>query len=159
MKKRNHSIAGFSLVEVTLALGVASFSLLTFFGLLSVGVNSNRTSSEQTAATNILTSIVSDIRSTPNPLPKGSQRNSTVFGITIPASNAVSSTTPSTLYIGENAELTTENAARYRLTFWTTASTTTKPETIVRLLITWPAKAPYTSALGSVESVIALDRN
>ena len=40
MKTRNTSISGFSLVEVTLALGVVVFCLVTILGLLAVGINS-----------------------------------------------------------------------------------------------------------------------
>ena len=49
--------AAFSLVEVTLALGVAAFCLIAVFGLLPVGVNSDQTSIQQTAAASLATSI------------------------------------------------------------------------------------------------------
>jgi len=63
---RKLSTAGaFSLVELTLALGVAAFCLVAVFGLVPVGVQTNRSATSQTAATNILSSVVSDIRATP----------------------------------------------------------------------------------------------
>lgn len=62
MKLRSRSIAAFSLVEVTLALGVAAFCLIAVFGLVPVGVQTNRHATSQTVATNILSSVVSDIR-------------------------------------------------------------------------------------------------
>ena len=65
MKHRNRSIAGFSLVEVTLALGVAAFCLIAVFGLVPVGVQTNRNATSQTFATNILSGVVSDIRASP----------------------------------------------------------------------------------------------
>ena len=65
MKLRCRSIAGFSLVEVTLALGIASFCLIAVFGLVPVGVQTNRNATSQTTATNILSSVVSDIRASP----------------------------------------------------------------------------------------------
>ena len=52
----------FTLVEVTLGLGVAAFCLVAVFGLVPVGVQTNRNAISQTAATNILSSVVSDIR-------------------------------------------------------------------------------------------------
>ena len=67
----------FSLVEVTLALGIAAFCLIAIFGLLPVGMQTNRNATSQTAATNILSSVVSDIRASP----KGSSTNSTQYGI------------------------------------------------------------------------------
>ena len=65
MKLRSRSIAGFSLVEVTLALGIAAFCLIAVLGLVPVGVQTNRNATSQTTATNILSSVVSDIRASP----------------------------------------------------------------------------------------------
>jgi uncharacterized protein (TIGR02598 family) len=63
VKKR--STAAFSLVELTLAIGIAAFCLIAVFGLVPVGVQTNRNATSQTAATNILSSVVSDIRASP----------------------------------------------------------------------------------------------
>ena len=57
--------AAFSLVEVTLALGVAAFCLIAVFGLMPIGVQTNRNATSQTAATNIMASVVADLRATP----------------------------------------------------------------------------------------------
>ena len=65
MKRSIISQAAFSLVELTLALGVAAFCLIAVFGLVPVGVQTNRNATSQTAATNILSSVVSDIRASP----------------------------------------------------------------------------------------------
>ena len=65
MKLCSRSIAAFSLVEVTLALGIAAFCLIAILGLVPVGVQTNRNATSQTTATNILSSIVSDIRASP----------------------------------------------------------------------------------------------
>ena len=59
---RLRSVAAFSLVELTIALGIAAFCLIAVFGLVPVGVQTNRNATSQTAATNILSSAVSDIR-------------------------------------------------------------------------------------------------
>jgi Tfp pilus assembly protein PilV len=61
---RQRSLSAFSLVEVTLALGVAAFCLIAVFGLMPVGVQTNRNATSQTAATAIMTSVVSDMRIT-----------------------------------------------------------------------------------------------
>ena len=55
----------FSLVEVTLALGIAAFCLIAVFGLMPVGVQTNRNATSQTAATNIIATVVADLRATP----------------------------------------------------------------------------------------------
>jgi type II secretory pathway pseudopilin PulG len=56
---------GFSLVEVCIALAVVAFSFITLIGLLGAGVSTDQKASQQTTATNIMTSIVADLRSTP----------------------------------------------------------------------------------------------
>ena len=53
---------GFSLVEVTLALGVAAFCLLVLLGLLPVGVKTQQSSIQQTTANQILSQICSFLR-------------------------------------------------------------------------------------------------
>src|ERR1700674_3846005 len=65
MNRRIHFSAGFSLVEVTLALGVAAFCLIALFGLLPLGVQTNQSSISQTAAASVLSSVVADLRATP----------------------------------------------------------------------------------------------
>lgn len=63
--RRPHFFAGFSLVEVTLALGVAGFCLITLFGLLPLGLQTNQNALSQTEAASVLSSIVTDLRATP----------------------------------------------------------------------------------------------
>ena len=52
-----HSRNGFSLVEVALAMGIMTFCLVPLMALMPVGLSSNQTAIEQTAAGNIATSI------------------------------------------------------------------------------------------------------
>jgi Tfp pilus assembly protein PilV len=166
MKKRNPCISGFSLVEVTLALAVVVFGIVTILGLLAVGINSTHVSTTQTSATNILTEVASDLESTPNITPsyspvsaKGSvAKTSPIFGITLPAGGTGAGTKLSPIYIGEDGQVTTAGSALYQLNVWTTASSATQQETFVRLLITWPAAAAYTSPQGYVENIIAINR-
>ena len=65
MKFGLRRLHAFSLVELTLALGIAAFCLIAVFGLVPVGVQTNRNATSQTTATNILSSVVSDIRASP----------------------------------------------------------------------------------------------
>src|SRR5438445_13522422 len=57
--------SGFSLVEVTLALGIAAFCLLGVFALIPVAALTNRNATSQTAATNIMAAVVGVLRATP----------------------------------------------------------------------------------------------
>jgi type II secretory pathway pseudopilin PulG len=54
--------AGFSLVEVTLALGVAALSLLVLMGLLPAGVKTQQSSIQQTTSNQIISQIYSFLR-------------------------------------------------------------------------------------------------
>ena len=47
MKKDRLSSNGFSLVEVTIALGIVAFGLMALFALLPIGLNLVRESSEE----------------------------------------------------------------------------------------------------------------
>jgi hypothetical protein len=168
MKKRNTAISGFSLVEVTFALGVVVFCLVTILGLLAVGLNSTHVSTIQTSATNILTAVASDLEAAPNitptltgiPYAKGTvSKASLIYGITIPAGGTGSSQAVQTIYIGENGQKVASSAtALYVLNVWVRASSSTQQETFARMVISWPASVPYTSAQGYVENIIAINR-
>jgi hypothetical protein len=62
MKPRLSKAAAFSLVEVTLALGVAAFCLLVLLGLLPAGVKTQQNSIQQTTANQIISTIFSSLR-------------------------------------------------------------------------------------------------
>src|SRR5438874_6748048 len=101
---RLRRVHAFSLVELTLALGVAAFCLLAVFGLMPLGVQTNRNATSQTAATNIVAAVVADLRGTPK-----TATTSTQFGITF-GTNA-------TLYFDSSGQFTASLGAnsRYRL--------------------------------------------
>jgi len=167
MRRNLRRATGFTLIEVSIALAVASFSLVAIFGLLPVGINSDKASVEQTNVTNILNAVMADLRSTPNPAPVGAAGTSPVFGIPIPAATATApagtgaSNPTKKLYIAEDGQpLTSATGARYQLNVWMTpAATGTRIATTGRLLVTWPAPAAPADALGSMEAFVALDRN
>src|SRR2546421_11803854 len=97
MKRR--SKCAFSLVEVTLALGIAAFCLIPVFGLMPVGVQTNRNATSQTAATNIIAAVASDLRATPTTRTKSRQ-----FGIQFGAS------TPPSLYFDGQGQWSCDSA-------------------------------------------------
>jgi Tfp pilus assembly protein PilV len=92
------STAAFSLVEVTLALGVAGFCLIAILGLLPAGLNTNQNSVRQTTANGILSTIVADLRATP-----ATSTNSNLFQI------SMSSSTPTTLCCDANGACSTSS--------------------------------------------------
>ena len=143
--------SGFSLVEVTLALGVAAFCLIAVFGIMPVGVQTNRNATSQTAATNIMAAVVADLRATPT-----FNTTSTQFGITFG--------TNTTLYFdgqGQAATLLsppspTPFQPRYQLNItWSGTSGLRYAD----VKVTWPAAATQANASGSAEMFVAFDRN
>src|SRR6266404_4337351 len=88
-------VNAFSLVELTLALGVAAFCLLAVFGLMPIGVQTNRNATSQTAAANIMASVLADIRTTAKATPSATP--SPLYNISVPA-RGDSNATPQTLY-------------------------------------------------------------
>jgi len=151
--------AAFSLVEVTLALGVAGFCLLAILGLLQTGLTSEKVTTGQTAATGILSAVFSDLISTPS-----TATNSPIFQIALDNQSPAS---PQTVYFSEAGKPTDIGQppapeSRYRVSVGV-GSNNSGP-TPVRILVTWPAAADPlptqwpTKAAGAVEVVTALNR-
>ena len=138
--------AAFSLVELVLALGVAGFCLFAVFGLMPVGMQTNRNATSQTAATNIIGGIVADLRTTP-----AAATTSPQFAITFG--------TDKTLYFDASAQPSLSTDSRYRLSItWNSAPTGLH---YAALKVTWPAAADpaVTTPSGSVETFAAFDRS
>ncbi len=148
MKRFAHRASAFSLVEVTLALGVAAFCMIAVFGLLPVGVQTNRNATSQTAATNIIAAVAADLRATPKTSATSSQ-----FGITF-------GTNPPPLYFDAAGQFTTSLSAnsRYQLNITWNPSAPTGSR-YADLKVTWPAAATPANASGSTEMFAAFDRN
>ena len=148
MRHWNCRSAAFSLVEVTLALGVGAFCLIAVFGLLPVGVQTNQRATSQTAAASIMANVIADLRATPNP-PRinTSVQYQIIFG------------TARTLYFDGAGQFATSLGpnSRYQLnvTFpWTSGNTYGAD-----LKVSWPAPATAANARGSSEMFAAFDRN
>jgi uncharacterized protein (TIGR02598 family) len=152
---------GFSLVEVTLAIGVAAISLLAIFSLLPIGLQTNQRAIEQTASVDILSAVAADLRATPVTNPRGGAATSSQFGISMPG-NPVGGTTTMTLFFNSAGQSSTslQSDSRYRLavTFVPNGSGT-KTATFADLKVTWPAAAAAANAQGSAEMFAAFDRN
>ena len=152
MTYRNYKLGGFSLVEVTLALGVGAFCLIAVFGLLPVGVQTNQRATSQTAAASIMANVVADLRATPNP-PRinTSVQYQIIFG------------TARTLYFDSAGQVTTSLGpnSRYQLniTFPTPLITDPPGLKYANVKVTWPAAAIPANASGSTEMLAAFDRN
>jgi uncharacterized protein (TIGR02598 family) len=147
MKRSIALDTAFSLVEVTLALGIAAFCLIAIFGLMPIGVQTNRNATSQTAATNIIAAVVADLRATS----KGSSTSSQ-FSVTF-------GTNPPPMYFDGTGQFATALGAnsRYQLNItWNSAPIGLR---YADLRVTWPAAAAPPNASGSLEAFAAFDRN
>lgn len=149
--KRPHFSAGFSLVEVTLALGVAGFCLITLFGLLPLGLQTNQNALSQTGAASVLSSVVTDLRASPGTSPRSLQYDIT-FG------------TETLFYVDDQGQSVGPNNpnARYRVAITFPASSPGEfALTWAHIKVTWPAFVdPDTTPPGScLETFAVVDRN
>ena len=160
----------FTLVEVTLAIGIAAFSLLAVFGLLPLGINTNQAAVEQTGANDLLSAVASDLRSTPASVPKGTADvKSQQFGLTIPKNpvSAASAQPPVYVTIDGIPSTTLTPDSHYLLTvtflsnnnYVSAASATARPPTLAQVKVTWPAAAGASNRTGTAEQFLVLDRN
>jgi hypothetical protein len=154
---KGHLASAFSLVEVTLALGIAAFCLIAVFGLMPVGMQTNRNAKSQTRATNLMAAVLADVRATP-------RTKATSLQLCIPLSGTT------TVYFDSEGRCSSDLAGstspcgvawvppletRYQvnITFPLTGNLT-----YADVKISWPAAAATTSASGSVEMFAAFDR-
>lgn len=146
--RKPSTVASFSLVEVTLALGIAAFCLIAVFGLMPVGVQTTRNATSQTAATNIMAAVVSDLRATP----KGTTNTSVQFAITFG--------TAKRLYFDGSGQFSTllQPNSRYQVNVTWNASAPAGMQW-ADVKATWPAAATAANANGSIEMFVAFDRN
>ena len=138
----------FSLVEVTLALGIAAFCLIAVIGIIPVGVQTNRNAASQTAAANIMAAVIADLRATPVTKPTSGQ-----FLISFAGSGT------QTRYFDSSgtASISQTTSSRYRLDItWSLAPTGLR---YAYLKVWWPAAATAANASGSTEMFAAFDRN
>lgn len=141
----------FSLVEVTIALGIVSFCLIAILGLLPAGLNTNKASVQQNAAANLATLVASDLRSTP-----ATTNRSMYYGLELPAG----STGNKSVLLDESGGVASDAAsAVYLATVTVAAPASGVTASSARILITWPAAADITKASGSFETVVGLNRN
>lgn len=153
MSRCHHRCVGFSLVEVTLALGIAAFCLIGLFGLLPLGVQTNQSSISQTAAASVLSSVVTDLRATPK-----TSLTSLQYEITFGTAKILYFDGEGRVVVPADANA----APRYRVTITFPPSPVgPSTPTFVSLKVSWPAliDPATTTPAGSVETFTALDRH
>jgi uncharacterized protein (TIGR02598 family) len=160
MSRSKAQVRAFTLVEVTLALGMAAISLIAIFALLPVGLRTSYSATEQAASNDILAAVIADLRATAPTSPPGNVATSAQFGIDIPGNSAGPGSTVILYFDSQDRVLPSPDGSRYRLTvMFPPSGGGSRTATFADLKMTWPAVAEPANALGSAETFIALDRN
>ncbi len=142
---RARKAAGFSLVEVTIALGLAAFGILAIFALLPTGINSSSDAVRNTVAANLASAIVSDLQATP-----ASTNYSAIYGL------APDSAQTNPLYLkSDGSKESDATTADFRAEVVTAPSATTQISQ-VRIKVGWPALAA--NPVNNFEIVTSIDR-
>ena len=162
MNHRSQSRSAFSLIEVTLAIGVAAFCLIAVMGLLPVAIKIQQASVRQTKANAIISQIssdlVADVRLPPGQASKAQGDWANVHG------RWAQVATPDVLYFTNDAKQNGyQGAAPADATFRATITYMLPPTTttsLANIKVTWPASIdPATGApAGSAETFISVNR-
>jgi len=169
MKRSLHKTTAFSLVELTLALGVAAFALIAILGMLPVGLKTQQASVEQTTAAEIISQIAADLRAAVRKPGNAGNPNSTSvqFGLRGYWANAA---TPSWLYFTNDGNYisgsTNQSTVPATATFIAFINYRLPPSATTSLadvVVSWPAAAinPSTETgtpTGSVETSLSINR-
>lgn len=127
----------FSLVEVVLAMGVASFCLVALLGLYVVGIKSGKESGEDIQGANLASLLIAQRRANPT-------NASPVFSSALPLLSVSSSNLSSPLYLTASGMATNQANAAYRFTY--IIETNVWKVTKVRLTLTAPPAASVANA-------------
>jgi uncharacterized protein (TIGR02598 family) len=158
--------AGFSLVEVAIALGVAAICLIVLLGTLPAGLRTQQASAEQTVANGVITEILGDLRADVR-LPPGQASKETVSGFGLHGHWLLVSQ-PDTLYFTNEGKWTgtlnqapdTAAVLRAKITYLFPPSASTS---VAKIIVSWPAQTDPTAPgaptpAGFVETFIAVNR-
>ena len=158
----------FSLVEVVLALGVATIGLLILSALIPAGLTANRLSRDEITAMNLCLGLEADLKETPT-----TASASPLYQVPIPAANFVTNATLYDLYSTTSAVsygTTADATSIYRFTVSLTGPTVgpTNGPVLANILVTWPpaikpvappgASTP-TNVVGAVNVDVMINRN
>jgi uncharacterized protein (TIGR02598 family) len=166
MKVPERETSGFSLVEVTLALGVAAFALLAILGMLPTSLKTQQASIQQTTANQIISQVFSDLRADLI-LPPGQASHEDESGFHLHGHWA-QMLQPDTLYFTQNGKLTgnvnqtgtpTDAAFRVKITYNPLPPTPTT--SLANIRVSWPAAVDPDQGgvpAGAVTALLAVNR-
>jgi len=138
MARNNTANAGFSLIEVVIAIGIFAFCIVAIIGMLPVGMNSVRSVSNENNAIHIATSIEGIWEVAPT--------NKSFANNGFPITNLyIGATNSSVFYFNEFGEQTDSTGASVNMTYTVIANTTISTAYDVNMIFKWPPNAPNTN--------------
>lgn len=165
MSIKNTDQFGFSLVEVTLALGVAAFCLIAVIGMMPMALKTQQASVNQTKANAVVSLIIGDLRADVR-LPPGQQSKSkeSTAGLGLNGHWAAVGS-PDTLCFTNDGKLTgsvnlcgPDAVFRATITYLAPPAATTTTS-IAKIMVSWPAaQSDLTKVAGSIEMFAAVNR-
>ena len=152
------SAAAFSLIEVTLAVGIAGFCLIVILGLLPTGVKVNQDATQRTSANGILSMVVANTRAIPKS-DTSTKENKRYFP-SIGSTNYVYFSNVGSNDDGDKPEqAASDSIFQVAITNVSPASLTTNRATLLNITVSWPYHGSNNSFAGSVETLLSLDRD
>lgn len=153
---------GFALVEILIVIGIIGFAMVSLLVLLTMGVETNRVSAEESGAVNLASSLLGDLRNSPIRDSSGNLRKTSVkFSLPMPLSVEQESTVPPLILTSDATVADSGSETRYLVeaTYVPAGFHLTPPDlrpAYVSLKISWPAQAANASTLqGRWECVAA----
>jgi uncharacterized protein (TIGR02598 family) len=163
LKRASNKVSAFSLVEVTLALGVAAFALLAILGMLPASLKTQQASIQQTTANSIISQIFSDLRADLR-LPPGLASHETDGGFQPPLhGHWLHTLAPDTLFFTQEGKPVNNagDVAAFRATITYNPVPPTGTTSLASITVSWPAQVdPSTGGVpaGSVTTLVAVNR-
>jgi len=138
--RRTASKAGFSLIEVVIALGIFAFCIVAIVGLLPVGMNSVRSVSNENNAIHIASSIEGIWQVAPI--------NSSITNSNFPITNLYIGLTNNAppFYFNEFGEQTDSAGSSVNMTYTANVSTSLLSSYDVKMIFKWPPHATSANA-------------
>jgi len=159
-----HKTAAFSLVEITLALGVAAFCLITVLGLLPTSLKTQQAGIQQTTANQIISQIFTDLRADLL-LPPGLASHETDGGFQPPLhGHWLYQLTPDTLYFTQEGKPVNngEDVAVFRATIaYYSPPMEGYTTSLASITVSWPSEVDPAQGgvpAGSVTRFLAVNR-
>jgi hypothetical protein len=157
MNLPSRSYVAFSLVEVTLALGVAAFCLLAVLGLMPVGLKSQHTGVEQTKANAVISEITADLSAAARLPPGQVSKQFKIHGRWNSMPDAVYFTNDGIQTGITNGSVPADAVLRATISYIAPPVATTS---LADIKVTWPAQVDPATGVpaGSVETFVAINR-